>query len=248
MVYGARFESVWAKARRGSNPLPSAKMINLKDKLSHIITSRPDVIQFAKDRKYEEAWIIKLSDKKPTEVDIERYLKKDKFETIIVEYIWNSQDDNNRFVLTLFLDKKCKLQDPKKFIEISLDLFYTYSNFEDFLNIIDNQIIGSEYLLLNQTDSINLGVFNYWLSVGPVDLWSKKEIYDFEKIKSKIKTRPEIERTDLNYQGLLFRFNVSGILDGPYYGIKTPCCNKIGNDWVIDFDKVEYWTKLMLGI
>jgi hypothetical protein len=26
VVYGARLESVWAKVRRGSNPLPSAKL------------------------------------------------------------------------------------------------------------------------------------------------------------------------------------------------------------------------------
>jgi len=37
----------------------------LKDKLSTIITSKPDVIQFAKDRKYEEAWIIPIKSVRP---------------------------------------------------------------------------------------------------------------------------------------------------------------------------------------
>ena len=248
MVHSTDLESLRCKRLAGSNPAPSANMINLKERLSEIITSNPDVIQFAKDRKYEEAWIKKLSEKRPSNVKINEYLVKDKFETIIVEYIWNSEDDNNRFVLTLFLDNKCKLRDPKEFINISLDLFYSYPGFNNFLDIINNKIIGSKYLLTNRVNAINLSVFNYWLSVGPVELWNEEESYDFESVKSIIKTRPETEKTNLNYQGLLFRFNINGNLNGPYYGIKTPCCNKIGNNWIIDFDKVDYWIKLMLRL
>lgn len=223
-------------------------MKNLKEKLAEIITSNPDVIQFAKDRKYEEAWIINLSEIRPSDEKIKEYLNKEKFEAIIVEYIWNSKDDDNRFVLTLFLDKKCKLQNPKEFINISLDIFYNYPGFSSFIKVIDDKITGSEYLLMNSVDSVNLSVFNYWLSVGPVELWNRKEVYNSEKIKSKINSRPEIEKTKLNYQGLLFRFNIDGNLSGPYYGIKTPCCNKVGKEWIIDYKKVNYWIKLMLGL
>lgn len=223
-------------------------MKNLKEKLSKIIISKPDVIQFAKDRKYEEAWIINLSKLRPSERQIKKYLNKEKFETIIVEYIWNSRDNDNRFVLTLFLDKKCKLQNPKEFMNIDLDLFYDYRDFSSFIKMIDDKIIGQEYLLMNSVDSINLSIFNYWLSVGPVELWNRGEVYNFDEIKSKINSRPEIEKTKLNYQGLLFRFNVDGNLNGPYYGIKTPCCNKVEDKWIIDFKKIDYWIKLMLNI
>lgn len=223
-------------------------MKNLKEILSSVITSSPDVIQFAKDRKYEESWIISLTQLRPSEKDVEAYLQKDKFETVIVEYIWNSKDDNNRFVLTLFLDNKCQLQDAKKFINISLGLFYNYQDFKTFIQVIDSKIIGKEYLLSNPVDSINISVFNYWLSVGPAELWKKGDGYDIRTIKSKIKARPEIEKTNLNYQGLLFRFNINGNLNGPYYGIKTPCCNKRENEWIVDFEKIDYWIKLILKI
>jgi hypothetical protein len=218
----------------------------LKETLSKVITSKPDILQFAKDRKYEEAWIIPHSKQRPSEDEITSYLQKEKFETVIVEYIWNSADDNNRFVLTLFLDKKCQLQDPKKFIDISLDLFYSYPDFKTFITTINTQIIGRDYLLTTPVEAVNMSVFNYWLSVGPVDLWKAGDQYDIDSITNKIKSRPDIEKTKLNYQGLLFRFNINGNLDGPFYGIKTPCCKRVGEEWVVDFTKVDNWMKVMM--
>lgn len=223
-------------------------MIKLRLELSQIITSKPDSIQFAKDRKFEEAWIIPLNQSRPSSEEVADYLHKDKFKTLIVEYVWRSDDDDNRFVLTLFLDDKCQLKNHEEFMKICLDLFYEYPGFENFIKTINDKIIGKDYLLNEPVDSVNMSVFNHWLSVGPVDLWNKGETYDFEKIKSKILSRPDIERSSLNYQGLFFRFNVSGNLNGPYYGIKTPCCNKVGKHWVTDYKKVNYWIKLMLGL
>lgn len=223
-------------------------MKNIKSKLQEIIVTRPDVIQFAKDRKYEEAWIIDLSNPQPTESQIKQYLEREKFNIIIVEYIWNSKDDDNRFVLTLFLDEHCELKNSNDFVSISFDLFYHYSDFSGFLSRLDAEVVGSKYLLLNQPDAINLGVFNHWLSVGPVDLWQEGEVYKPDEVGAKITARPDISRTVLNYQGLLFRFNSRGNHNGPYYGIKTPCCHKINDGWVIDFEKVDNWIKLMLDL
>lgn len=220
----------------------------LKNKLTQVITSKPDVIQFAKDRKYEESWIISLEDKRPEEKEINDYLTKDKFELLIVEYIWNSNNNDKRFVLTLFLDRKCKLQDHKEFIDICLNLFFNYSNFDEFVNLIDSKIIGHSYLFKSEIDSINLGIFNHWLSVGPVELWKRGDKYSIENITKKIKSRLEIEKTNLNYQGLLFRFNLDGKLNGPYYGFKTPCCDKQEDYWVINYEKIDFWVKILLNI
>lgn len=148
----------------------------------------------------------------------------------------------------MFFDKQCRLKKPDMLVNIALDLFYHYQNFSDLITSLDMQIIGSEYLLKDPVDSINMSVFNHWFSVGPVELWSKGNIYDLDGIKLKIAARPEIERTSRNYQGLLFRFNVDGEENGPYYGIKTPCCTKVGSQWVVDYKKVDFWIKRMLGL
>jgi len=218
----------------------------IKNKLTQIITTRPDVIQFAKDRKYEQAWIIPLSKTPPNKKVVDKYLNSEKFKTIIVEYIWNSKNDDNRFVLTIFLDETCTLKSPRKFIDISFANFYSYQNLEKLINTLDKEVIGHQYLLSNPVESIDISVFNYWLSEKPVELWKPGNKVNYHEIKMKIKSRTNIYRTKLNYQGLLFRFNISGNYNGPYYGIKTPCCNKIGNEWIVDFEKIEYWIKLML--
>lgn len=219
----------------------------IKNILTKIIKTQPDVIQFVKDRKYEEAWIITLRQDSPDNKEIVAYLNKKTFKTIIVEYIWNSQDDDDRFVLTIFLDESCTLKNPRKFIDISLELFYNYKDFENLINSFDEKVIGHRYLLTNPVESINMSVFNYWLSENPVELWQLGDKVNFDEIKMRIKSRANVYKTKLNYQGLLFRFNTSGKYNGPYYGIKTPCCNKIGKEWVVDFNKVEYWINLVLN-
>lgn len=221
-------------------------MKDLRELLSNTITSKPEVIQFTKDRRFEEAWITPLSRPRPTNEEIDLYLSKEKFEVLIVEYIWNQDDDDSRFVLTIFQDKKCLLQDPKKFVEISLDNFYGFKNFKFLVDDFDARLIGHPYLFTNQAESINISIFNHWLSVGPVELWKSGETLNNNIIGNKIASRPEIAKSKLNYQGLFFRFNVSGSSDGPYYGIKTPCCQKIGQEWQVDLKKVSYWTHQMI--
>lgn len=218
----------------------------LKDKLSKIITSKPDTIQFAKDRKYEQSWIIPRSKARPSEQEISDYLEREPFKLLIVEYLWNSQDDTSRFVMTIFLDQKCVLQDSGTFITTCLDLFYGYNDFAKLIDSIDTRVIGKPYLFTVPIEIANMSIFNHWLSVGPVELWQTGGIYDEKLIAEKIKARPDIKKSKLNYQGLFFRFNVSGKYDGPHFGIKTPCCKKEGDTWVVDYKMVDYWMKTML--
>ena len=214
--------------------------------LSEKITSNPDTLQFAKDRRYEEAWIIRKTPPLPEEKAIQSYLSQEKFETLIAEFIWNSQDDDHRFVLTLFQDRQCRLKDPFSFPGLCLDLFQNYPGFEKFIQRLNQKLIGWSYLFSTPIESIDLGIFNHWLSVGPLELWREGGTYQNKMIRKKIRSRPEIEKSELNYQGLLFRFNVSGKVGGPCYGIKTPCCKKEGSGWMIDYPKLDHWVRLML--
>ena len=218
----------------------------LKEKLAQFITTPPDVVQFAKDRKYEEAWIIKRSAARPSTEECKKYLDKEKFEVLIVEYVWNFEDDDKRFVLTLFQDKRVKIRDPEEFVKTSLDLFYKKLDFIALIHTLDAEVVGKEYLLQNPADSVTMGIFNYWFSTRPIDLWKAGDKYSEEAIREKITARPDIEKTRLNFQGLLFRFNVNGKYDGPFYGFKTPCCRKAGDFWIVDFPKTFRWMKFML--
>lgn len=212
----------------------------IKEILSQYIQVPPDVIQFAMDRKYEEAWIISRTSSKPTKVEVDAYCANP-HTLLIVEYIWNEADDANRFVLTFFMDEKCILQNPIQFVNINLELFYARPTFQDVIHTLDEKVVGHSYLLTTKPELVAMSVFNHWLSVGPVELWRPGKSVNDAEITSTILARPEIEKSKLNYQGLLFRFNVSGQDDGPSYGIKTPCCKKVGSEWMVDLPLTLNW-------
>lgn len=218
----------------------------LKEKLAHFITTPPDIVQFAKDRKYEEAWIIKGPAVRPSPEECKKYIDKEKFKVLILEYVWNSEDDDNRFVLTLYQNERVKMRDPEEFVKTSLDLFYKRPDFLTLMNTLDAKVIGKGYLLQSPVDAVSLGIFNYWLSTGPIDLWKAGDKYSDDTIREKITSRPEIQKTHLNFQGLFFAFNVGGRYDGPYYGFKTPCCKKDGDYWIVDFPTTFRWMNFML--
>jgi hypothetical protein len=219
---------------------------SLKAGLAEHIRTAPDILQFAKDRNYEKAWIIKSPEARPSTAAIEKYLAREKFEVLIVEYVWNSDDDDNRFVLTLFQDERVRVRDRARFVQTSVDLFYEKLPFATLMNALDAKIIGKTYLLQEPVDAVSLGIFNYWFSTGPINIWEAGEEFNEATVRERITARPDIERTRRNFQGLLFKFNVHGDHDGPYYGFKSPCCKKDGDLWVVDFTKTSYWMQFMV--
>jgi len=223
------------------------KNMQIIDTFEKEITSLPITIQFAKDRKFEEAWIINRNDPQPSEEEIEKYLD-DQFNLLIVEYKWQEDEDASPYVLTVFLDERCKLQDRRLFIKKCLGFFYEYKDFSTLINDYNKQIIGRESLLSTPIEGIRMGVFNHWMSVGPIDLWNIGEKLDLNAIKNKIIARPEVEKTDLNFQSLFFVFNVDGKNGFPYHGIKTPSSNRVGKVWVVDYERVEFWIRNLLAV
>jgi hypothetical protein len=250
MTGHSRAKLVFFMLSLGMLSVPSANAETkqlLKERLAQFITTTPDMVLFTKDRKYEEAWIIRSSAPRPSGEACRKYLQEKQFEVLILEYVWNSEDDSRRFVLTLFQDKHVKMQDPEEFLKTSLDLFYGKLDFMSLMNTLDSQVIGKEYLLQQPVDAVTIGIFNYWFSAGPIDLWKAGENYNEEGIRQKIQARPEIQKTRLNFQGLFFKFNADGRYDGPYYGFKTPCCQKNGDFWVVDFPTIFRWMRFMLS-
>ena len=219
--------------------------MNIQDILSQHITSYPDTIQFAKDSKYEEAWVIKRKGSHPSTEEINAYVS-DSYKTLIVEYMWNSEESDKVFILTIFNDADNDLVKGKEFIEKTLELFDSYKNFSTFITMYDQHIIGKQYLLRQPIDEINIGVFNHWLSVCPESLYLPKEIYSKDLIADKLLTRPDILSTNLNFQSLLFRINTSGDYNGPYYGFKTPISIKEGDTWDVDTKQIIFWIETFL--
>mgnify|MGYP005841240191 CR=1 FL=1 len=52
----------------------------------------------------------------------------------------------------------------------------------------------------------------------------------------------------LNYQGLAFIYNFDGSKSGPYHILKTPCCYRQGDEWVVDIDLVNKNMRKMIEL
>ena len=214
--------------------------------LNRRVNTKPDTIQFTKDRKFEEAWIISSKTEFVTEHDIAKYLEIP-FSLLIVEYIWNSDDDDNRFVLTVLLKNiQTDLTDSQK-ISTCLELFYNWSTFGNFVNLFDDRIIGKSYLFRHGVNQVDIGIFNHWLSVGPECLWKSGDALDLSAIESKIRSRPELLVSELNYQCMFFKYNSIESDSEVFYGLKTPTCSKQANNWVVDFEKINFWLTAIIG-
>lgn len=221
--------------------------------VDNIIDGRPDLIQFAKDGKYEEAWKIPLDGRRPQDPEIEQYLTTGSYDELIVEYLWRSKDGENANVVTIFHNDNILAKNRDKFMNMSLDIFYDYQSFSQFVFFFDKKIIGFDFLFKVPVDLARIGVLDHWFSVGPVDLWKRGEaIPNQEDLRTKIASNPKLSPSILNYQSLAFIFNIGRNLKGPFHAIKAPCAKKTGNGWEADIDKIagylNNWLRLFKGI
>jgi hypothetical protein len=207
------------------------------------IPTPPQTIQFAKDGEYEEAWIIHLYDKKPTDKEMKNYVADKDFKKLIVEYIWNPDNDAQRYVLTVIKNENMKINDDLIFVQGCFNLFYDKLDFESLIKRFNSEIIGTNSLFKTPVELVRLGVFNHWFSVGPIDLWNKGEELNKNTLINKIENRPEVGKSKLNYQGLAFIYNFHNQNSGPYHILKTPCCKKIKDEWVVDKDIIFDYIK-----
>ncbi len=209
------------------------------------IKSPAETIQFAKDGKYEEAWIIQIDDKCPSLHQIQDYLKKESYEKIAVEFIWNQDDDAKRFVLTVIHSDKTALETSINYIQSCLNIFFAKTSAFQMIDQYDHQIIEKSCLLQKPVQHIRLGVFNHWFSVGPIEIWDQGEEINLSTILDKINNRKNVKSSKLNYQGLAFIYNFDGKEAGPYHVLKTPCCKKTTDSWIVDNQLVRYYVKLL---
>ena len=210
------------------------------------IQTPASVIQFAKDGVYEEAWITSLQDPQPDVKQMKQYVQADDYEKLIVEYIWNHDVDEQRYVLTVIQDENCLEKDRLKFVEKCFGILYAKLSFLETIDRLDKEIVGRQFLLRQPVQKVRLGIFNHWFSVGPIEMWDEGDELHEHEVLAKIKNRPEVEKSTLNYQGLAFIYNFDGSLPGPYHILKTPACKKVGQEWVVDASLVFENMKRML--
>lgn len=210
------------------------------------IKSAPVQLQIAKDGKWEECWMIEL-DRLPSQVDIEGYLTKEKYTDLAIEIVWEGH-----YILGVEYAPHL-LVTPAVFLERIMVDAQRCTDFGELIGELNTALTGQEFLLTGEPDLIRVGVVNHWFSVGPMQVWRKGEAktMTMQQLEQIISTKPEVESTKLNYQGMSFIFNLESTPPGTCHWIKSPCSKQENGVWKLDRTMIakylQEWAEFEIG-
>lgn len=204
-------------------------------KVAKYITQKPFLIQVAKDNVWEDTWNIEPYIKTPDAKEIVEYLTSKPFETIAIEALFRDAEDKV-YILGLVFNDHLKIKSPEQFINCFVSAVSHFRDFKTFIGDLDNSLVGQKYLLEEELELVRIGIVNHWFSVGPCDIWKEGESMEMSinKLKERLQTKTEVIRTNLNYQGMAFLFNLEEKEPGLRHWVKSPCSKKVGEYWELD--------------
>lgn len=212
--------------------------------VAQYITSRPFLLQIAKDEIWEKTWNIDLSKAIPRKEDIKQYLDKPPYKNVAIEALFKSND--GVCILGLIFNNHLLTTNVEDFLNIFVRESLNFTNFENFIRNLDKSYVGRKYLLNGEPDLIRIGVVNHWFSVGPCLIWKKGEAKDISQdiLSEKLLKHPNVAETKLNYQGMSFVFNINESKPGLCHWIKSPCSRYNNGLWTLNCNMViKYLTE-----
>ncbi len=216
----------------------------MRDKIAKNITKPLYLLQIAKDDVWEETWNIDLTESKPTDQRIDEYLNKREFKNVAIELCFKESKEKV-YILGLVFNEGLLAKTPKEFLQIIVNEAFVYKDFNSLIANLDQKLIGKKYLLEETPDLIRIGIINHWFSVGPCLIWQKGEKKEISRqlLEEKLKTKPEVIKTNLNYQGLSFIFNSKNDSPGFRHWIKSPCSKYENGFWQLDQDIILHYLR-----
>lgn len=205
------------------------------DRVAKNIKSKPRTIQVAKDGKWEQAWIIEISQGSPSRTDIQGYLNREVYKDVSIEVVFD-EPQGQHFILGLTYNDHLHVKTAEEFLGVFTDACIRYVSFQSFIEKLNRQVVERDGLLAGSPDLIRIGIVNHWFTVGPCLVWQKgwpKEM-STAQLDQRLQTKPEVIETILNYQGMSFIFNIKGDAPGLCHWMKSPCSVKEGDLWRLD--------------
>jgi len=213
------------------------------EQISKFINCKPSKIQIAKDDKWEQVWIIDLAKPLPSKDELQRYLQSSIFNYVSIEVIFEQSD--GVYIFGMDYNSHLLTKTMYDFLLQSIDATTKYIDFRSFIQRLDGKLIGNSYMFNDELDAIRIGVVNHWLSVGLCVVWQQgwSKHIKLTELQKKLKLNPNLYNTRLNYQGMSFAVNLKGISPGICHWIKSPCCNKKRESWVLSEDKITQYLR-----
>ncbi len=122
----------------------------------------------------------------------------------------------------------CQNINYKEFINGSIEFAKSADKINSFINKTKN----------NEPDMIKVGILDHWFETGPCLLWQKGDPKSLEikSIKNKLAKYPQIEKTNINPQGISFYYSQNSYT--PEHWIMFSTNKKDGDEYLLDYDDV----------
>lgn len=212
------------------------------------ITHSPTAIQIAKNDNWENCYIIPALLSLPHPQKIQSYLDESPYEYVSAELVFKEADGN--FILGLDHDPKRTKTTATEFLQSLVLLTKNYRSFGDFIERIGKVIPENMQMFSGDPDVVRIGIVNHWLSEGICTVWRKNQekYIALSMLQQIFQENQKLLKTNLNYQGMSFVFNLNGENSGLCHWIKSPCSTFKNDYWILDPDKITLYLQRWLDI
>jgi hypothetical protein len=176
--------------------------MSLIEELNKTIEQSPSLIQVAINGMWEDTWKIPFDDGLPSIAAINQYLEKGA-EGIAIEVFFKTTDGYNIMFGIRFIDRLVTTS-PREFLVTSFNSIWAEKPlpFVTMITELSEKLTGDPKSLFRvDPTGVELGVINWWKSMGSLEIWNSSEVKTINKedLKKQLEVNPHLLKNNKNY-------------------------------------------------
>jgi hypothetical protein len=211
--------------------------MNWIEKIDVLLVNSPLLLQLAKSGIWENAWQLDWDGGMPRVADIRGYLLEDA-EDVALEIFFKTTRGRHAYFGLRYGEGFCPGMDRFGFLSAIFRAAFSSPTptFQTIVNDISGRLCkGDETLFPGDPDRIDMGVVNWWKSMGIRTIWKKGEPKHMgeEDLLARLAGDPHLLHNSCNYVGLEFKY-----FGGCPHWISFQVSRKMGNDYILSTEEV----------
>lgn len=181
------------------------------EEIDRSVLPPPLYIQMAKDGIWERAWKVTYADGAPTALEVQRYLSG-REKDVALEVFFRTAD-GRRSYFGIRHPQGCRFDLNRiEFLKTLLKIVFESkkSTFEEISKTAALELCANKgALFAGDPDRVDIGVIDYWKSVGKCTVWQKgdvKQLNENALVQALSGHHPELLKNSKNCQGVEFKY------------------------------------------
>lgn len=209
--------------------------MSLFEQLCKTISSSPLFVQVALQGKWEDSWSISFEEGMPSIEEIDTYLKKGT-EGIAFEVFFQTTLGYKCFLGVRFKEGLV-VATPREFLIVSFQSIWSLRTIVEMASDLSKKLTGNPKTLFDiDPTSIELGVSNWWKSMGSIKIWTSAEgkVINKEILKKQLQASPHLLNNNNNYVAMEFNYEVI-----PHYWVALQVSDEKNGKWILNENFLE---------